>query len=72
MEHDKKDGRKHKKIRWYYYNPDDPNLWIERQMGIGYDLNFAHKSAWYMLAFLILFPLDVIVVPLLILGIIKF
>ncbi|KXZ39035.1 Uncharacterized membrane protein [Alkalithermobacter thermoalcaliphilus JW-YL-7 = DSM 7308] len=26
----------------FYYNPDDPSLWIEKRFGIGWTVNFAH------------------------------
>jgi uncharacterized membrane protein len=57
----------HYKWRLFYYNPDDPSLFVEKQFGYGLDMNFAHRSAWYLLLFLILFPTLVVVVPILLL-----
>ncbi|OPJ56080.1 DUF1648 domain-containing protein [Alkalithermobacter paradoxus] len=30
------------KLGLFYYNPDDPSLWIEKRFGIGWTVNFAH------------------------------
>ncbi len=38
----------------FYYNPDDPALWVEKRFGIGYTLNFGHLSAWVVMAILLL------------------
>jgi uncharacterized membrane protein len=38
----------------FYVNPDDPALFIEKRFGIGYTLNFAHPTAWLLMAFLLL------------------
>jgi Family of unknown function (DUF5808)/Protein of unknown function (DUF1648) len=38
----------------FYYNPDDPALWVEKRFGIGYTLNFAYLSAWLIMAALLL------------------
>ncbi|HEY6905041.1 MAG TPA: DUF5808 domain-containing protein [Candidatus Acidoferrales bacterium] len=40
-----------------YFNPDDAALWVERRVGIGYTMNFAHISAWVIMALLLLLPL---------------
>jgi uncharacterized membrane protein len=29
-----------------YFNPDDPALWVDKRMGIGWTLNFGNKKAW--------------------------
>ncbi|WP_143033216.1 DUF5808 domain-containing protein [Tindallia californiensis] len=29
----------------FYYNPDDPAIWIEKRFGIGWTLNFANPVA---------------------------
>ena len=56
------------KWRLFYYNPQDPSLFVDKQFGKGLDVNFAHRSAWYLLIFVILFPLLVILIPVLFLG----
>lgn len=47
----------------FYYNPDDPNLWVERRWGVGLTLNYAKPIAWGITG--TLFALPVIVVSLL-------
>lgn len=39
-----------------YVNPDDSALIVERRMGIGYTLNFAHSATWAILAGLLILP----------------
>ena len=39
-----------------YFNPDDAALWVEKRAGIGYAMNFAHVSAWIIIALLLLLP----------------
>ncbi len=39
----------------FYYNPDDPAIWVEKRMGIGWTTNMARPAAWVILgAFLLL------------------
>ena len=33
----------------FYYNPEDPELWVEKCFGIGWTLNFARPASWLML-----------------------
>ncbi len=40
-----------------YFNPDDAALWVEKRVGIGYTMNFAHISAWIIMALTLLVPL---------------
>ncbi|HJU84002.1 MAG TPA: DUF5808 domain-containing protein [Holophagaceae bacterium] len=40
-----------------YCNPEDPRLWVEKLIGIGWTLNFARPAAWGVLALLVLIPL---------------
>lgn len=40
-----------------YFNPDDAALWVEKRAGIGYTMNFAHVSAWIIMALILLLPL---------------
>ena len=43
------DDDKYWKAGMFYYNPDDPSVWVEKRFGIGYTLNFANKrSHWIM------------------------
>jgi len=39
----------HWKLGGIYYNPQDPSIWIEKRMGIGWTVNFARPMAWVFL-----------------------
>jgi len=43
--------------RWYlgqlYYNPDDPAVFVQRRMGLGYTLNFGNRWTWIVLVTLV-------------------
>jgi len=41
----------------FYFNPDDSALFVEKRVGIGYTINFAHASAWFVIALTLLVPL---------------
>jgi uncharacterized membrane protein len=45
------------KLGMFYFNPDDPALFVEKRVGIGYTVNFAHASAWIIAALTLLVPL---------------
>jgi uncharacterized membrane protein len=45
------------KLGMFYFNPDDPALFVEKRIGIGYTVNFAHASAWIIMALALLVPL---------------
>lgn len=55
----------HYKWGLFYCNPDDPSFFVDNQFGIGQSINFAHRSAWYLMLFIILFPVLVIIIPVL-------
>ncbi|GAA3294631.1 MULTISPECIES: DUF5808 domain-containing protein [Dactylosporangium] len=44
---------------WYggiiYANPDDPNLFVPKRLGLGWTLNFGHRRVWQSLFGLIAF-----------------
>jgi uncharacterized membrane protein len=53
--------------RWYcggifYFNPDDPALWVERMVGLGYTVNMGNKKAYMYLAYVLLLPLVLTIV----------
>ncbi len=48
------------KLGIFYYNPDDPAIFIEKRVGFGYDMNFARPLAWIILLTFIFAPLVVI------------
>ena len=45
------------KFGMLYFNPDDAALWVEKRVGIGYTMNFAHISAWVIMALILLVPI---------------
>jgi len=46
-------GRQFYKWGLFYVNPDDPKIWIEKPVGVGWTLNFARPASWF---FLVLMP----------------
>jgi len=36
-----------------YFNPQDPSIWVEKRIGIGYTFNLAHWESWLLLALFI-------------------
>jgi uncharacterized membrane protein len=45
------------KLGLFYFNPDDPALFVEKRIGIGYTINFAHASGWIIMALMLVVPL---------------
>jgi len=48
--------------RWYlgglfYFNPDDPALWVEKMVGIGYTINMGNKRAYLYVGYMLLLPI---------------
>jgi uncharacterized membrane protein len=41
----------------FYYNPDDPALFVEARTGFGYAGNSARPLSWLLAALMFLFPL---------------
>ncbi len=41
----------------FYYNPDDPAIFVSKRVGIGYTMNFANKVSWVVLVALLLIVL---------------
>ena len=39
----------------FYYNPADPDVWVEKRIGIGWTFNFGHPRAWFILGAILLF-----------------
>jgi uncharacterized membrane protein len=40
-----------------YFNPDDPAMFVEKRIGIGYGLNFGNARSWIVLAGVVLIPI---------------
>jgi uncharacterized membrane protein len=47
------------KLGLFYYNPDDPALFVEKRFGLGHTVNLANRWAW-----LVLFVIAVLIVAL--------
>lgn len=58
-----RDDDQHWKLGQFYYNPDDPAIWVEKRFGIGWTVNFAHPAGWGSLVIILLLA---ILLPLLI------
>ncbi len=39
----------------FYYNPDDPALFVEKRVGVGYDFNYGNRLTWVILGAILLF-----------------
>lgn len=39
----------HWKLGSIYYNPQDPSIFVEKRVGVGWTLNFAHPAGWMTL-----------------------
>ncbi len=42
-----------------YYNRSDPALWVEKRVGIGWTLNFAHPGAWLIMGLIVVVPVGI-------------
>ena len=49
------------KWRIMYNNPNDPAIWVEKRVGIGWTLNFAHKESWVIIFMILTIPLAFLV-----------
>lgn len=45
----------------FYFNPDDPAIFVEKRIGIGFELNLGNPGAWVFLGFLVLIPVATVV-----------
>jgi uncharacterized membrane protein len=43
----------------FYYNPEDPALFLEKRIGFGYTMNFANKSIFLYFGYIILLPIGI-------------
>lgn len=41
----------------FYYNPNDPSIWVEKRIGIGWTLNFAHSRSYFFIALILAVPM---------------
>lgn len=49
-------GPEHWKLGLVYWNPEDPALFVEKHIGIGYTLNFARREVWALLGLMLAVP----------------
>jgi uncharacterized membrane protein len=54
-----KDNHDYWKWGIFYYNANDPSVWVEKRTGMGWTVNFAHKISYVIIALLLLIPLAV-------------
>jgi len=47
----------HWKLGMFYFNPDDPALFVEKRTGIGFTMNFARGLSWLVLLLVVVLPL---------------
>lgn len=40
----------------FYFNPDDPAIFVEKRIGIGYDINFGNPRSWAFLGVILVMP----------------
>jgi uncharacterized membrane protein len=48
-----RDDDKYWKFGMFYYNPDDPAVFVEKRFGVGWTNNFARPMSWVMIAGLV-------------------
>ena len=51
----------------FYYNPEDPAVWVEKRFGIGWTVNFGNARAWFVMGGILLFAVAVPVLSILLL-----
>ncbi len=44
-----------------YNNPGDPAIWVEKRIGIGWTLNFAHKESLVIVGIIFAIPVCLLV-----------
>lgn len=59
------DEEKYWKLGVFYYNPEDPSIFVEKRFGIGSTINLARWQSWACIAGLVLFCIFLGVIPLL-------
>ncbi len=45
----------------FYSNPEDPRLWVEKRIGLGWTLNYARPAAYWLTAAFLALPLAVVI-----------
>ncbi|MGX7024852.1 DUF1648 domain-containing protein [Vagococcus hydrophili] len=52
----------HWKWGLFYYNAEDPSVWVEKRMGLGVTTNFARWQTWVFLGSILIIPIVVVLV----------
>lgn len=58
-----RDDDKYWKMGVFYYNPEDPSLFVEKRFGVGWTSNFARPLTYVFLGALLLFIIISLVIP---------
>lgn len=45
----------------FYNNPEDPRLWVEKRIGLGWTFNYARPAAWWLTAAFLTVPVGALV-----------
>jgi len=51
------------KAGMFYYNPNDPAIFVAKRVGIGYTINLGNKISWLVITGLLLIPLVIALLP---------
>ena len=51
------------KLGVFYYNPNDPSIFVEKRFGIGWSLNFGNKVAMIFLVLILIATLAITILP---------
>lgn len=50
------------KAGMFYYNPEDPAVFVSKRVGLGWTVNFAHPVSWFIIIGILLIPIVPIVI----------
>jgi len=54
-----RDDDRYWKLGVFYFNPEDPAIWIEKRFGSGWTMNFARPQGWLIFIVIILIPIAI-------------
>ena len=57
------DNDEHLKFGMFYYNPDDPAVWVAKRYGVGMDFNYARWQGKAFITVVVLILCGVIALP---------
>ncbi|WAA12236.1 DUF1648 domain-containing protein [Fervidibacillus halotolerans] len=52
-----RDDDRYWKLGQFYFNPEDPAVWVEKRFGVGWTVNFARPIAWIILILIVAVPI---------------